>query len=92
MLRLENWLLCSRDLYRAPETQRPSLQGIITGHDTVVDGSILKTSPIASVQANVVTTESGSTYLLGTPDPKYIKWCEENGVHVPTDEVPIKCR
>jgi len=83
-----------KDPYAAPET------GLcLTGYrdpepdPAGVDRKIL-TSLVVDVRGRRVKTASGSTYILQTPDPDFVKWCRENGVHDPTTdpENPIKDR
>lgn len=58
-------VVVSGDVYVAPEMRRFHLQGEATW--ALKDGVPLKitTSPIASVKGRVVTTVSGSVYILG---------------------------
>jgi hypothetical protein len=90
--RLENWNTVGYgDRYGPPELVSLHLQGDIYGREPrFKDGSFVTTSRIVKVEGNKVETYSGSTYELGTPDPIFVKWCQDNGHHVPTPEEPIK--
>ena len=84
MKNLENWSVTLRgDYYTPPEACSKCLQGLNE------DGFNIVTSPIVAVNGRVVTTYSGSVYLLGTVDPNYLDWLKDN--NMPYDEVnPIK--
>jgi len=89
--RLENW--CTRsdaNPYLPPESQRLYLSGEVYNHPSYEDGHRISTSCINKIYGNVITTKSGTLYVLGEPDPDFIKHCKEVGCHVPTKEVPIK--
>ncbi len=90
MYRLENWSTGVRNPYLAPEQQALYLHGDVYDRPSYEDGESISTTRIANVDGNVITTRSGSVYLLGEPDPKFIEYCKEQGVYVPTKEVPIK--
>lgn len=84
---LERWSL--QPVYGGSEYAEPQrgLRGYRNGEAMPV-----RTSRIVAVAGNKVTTASGSTYILGEPDPQYIKWCLAHGCHVPTPEEPIKLK
>jgi len=91
MYRLENWCVRSdANPYQPPEMQSIYLSGEVYDHTRWEDGERISTSNIKKADGNVITTQTGSVYTLGEPDPEYIKYCEDNGGHVPTKEVPIK--
>ena len=91
-MRLENWSVTgSADLYTPPERQSRRLQGEVYDNPKFEDGERIYTSLIMVVDGNVISTRN-SVYTLGEPDPKYVEWCQENGHHVPTPELPIKVR
>ncbi len=90
MYRLENWCTRINDPYAAPELQSIYLHGAVHDHPSFEDGKSISTSNIVDVKGNKITTSSGSVYLLGEPDLMFVAYCIENGVHVPTKEVPIK--
>jgi len=91
-MRLENWLVTGTpDPYQPPEQQRKQISGEVYGHPTRRDGQRIRTTPICSVDGNVVTTQN-SVYTLGEPAPEFVEWCRENGHHVPTPEEPLKVK
>ncbi len=90
MCRLEKWYTRVSSPYAAPEQQAIYLHGEVFDHPSFQDGKTIGTSRIIDVNGNKITTKSGTMYLLGEPDPEFVEYCEENGVHVPTKEVPIK--
>lgn len=88
---LENWSTVSGgDEYTAPECRTLNLHGEVYGHPRFEDGKVIVSSEISKINCRFVTTRSGSLYWLGKPDPNFVKWCEENGGHVPTQMEPIK--
>ena len=91
-MRIEQWSITAvqRSLYDPPEAQRFRLQGKVYGHPLHTDGKSLVTSDIVHVEGAHVETHSGSFYVLGEPNEKYVEWCREQGHHVPTPEEPIK--
>ena len=90
-IRIENWsVTSSADKYTPPECARLRLMGEVYGHRHFTEGERISTSYIVCVRGNIVETSSGSVYQLGVPAQEYIKWCVEKGVHVPTEEEPIK--
>lgn len=79
-MRLENWAVVSHaDAYTPPEMARKQLVGLVYGHHRIPDGEHVRTSDLAKVQGRTVTTVSGSVYELGTVNPDYRLWAEENG-------------
>lgn len=90
MYRLENWSVTMANPFGAPETGG-SMHGKVYGHPRFDDGDKVTTSKIKDVDTStgghVVITHSGSRYLLGEPNPDYIKWLEENG-HDPEKPFP----
>jgi hypothetical protein len=97
---LENWQIITDDRliqdledgYKAPEMYPIYIQGDVYGSDQFMDGKFIATSMVQSVNGNCVTTKSGSVYQLGKPDEDYVKWCKDNGHHVPTENEPIKLK
>lgn len=88
---LKNWCVRSdASPYQPPELAKIYLSGEVYDHPAFPEGKRISTSNIKEINGPYVTTNSGSVYLLDEPDPKFVKFCEENGVHVPTKEVPIK--
>lgn len=79
MYRLEQWkIITSDDGYTAPELQRKTLAGRVFDNPNFEDGTKIFTSRPVKVEGKIVTTMSGSQYLLGELDPKYAKWVKEN--------------
>lgn len=86
MPRLENWFITLRtstgDAYAAPEThdRYPVLSGDVYDHPDHRDGTPVLTSKVLCIRmdANKALTKSRE-YELGTIDPKWLEWCEENG-------------
>ncbi len=81
---LTNWSVCrgSSDPYKAPEQVGSALQGTVQGHPhpNIQDGKNVITSRIVGAVNRLITTASGSVYrLVGSPDPKFVKFCEDNG-------------
>jgi len=89
---LENWSVAAIPLgeWDPPEFQRLQLRGEVFNHPGFRHGEFIRTSDIKQVDGSRVTTSGGSVYVLGTPDRLYVKWCRENGHHVPTQEEPLK--
>ena len=82
MSRLEQWAVVRAQIspYMAPEQPLQCLQGILSDHGRMPDGSDVTTSPIIGKrlvdlgigeQRYVVVTRSGTEYLLGAIDPLY---------------------
>jgi hypothetical protein len=72
MYKLENWSTTSQsDAYTAPECLEIILQGNVYGNPKFRDGDHILTSCIVSMVGRVITTYSGSKYLLGKIDPKF---------------------
>ena len=91
---LKCWRVCiipRNDFLRLPELSSIQLAGAVYGHSRYEDGHRISTSPIREVDGRRVVTQSGSTYLLGDPDPRYLTWLEEQGVAF-DPENPIKVR
>ena len=91
LVRIEQWGLGSDedDVYRAPETRRHCLRGVIYGHHRKPDGSSVQTSPVVSVNGREVTTKSGTIYLLGEPHPDYVEYLRGIGRSIDPEQ-PIK--
>jgi hypothetical protein len=66
------------------------LRGRVYNHSHIPDGIYVRTTPIKNIEGNKITTQNGSIYELGEPDEKYIQWCRDNNLYVPTAEEPIK--
>jgi hypothetical protein len=99
---IDCWSLNTRfdNPYIAPECYYPSVCGKVYSHVYTdgrtgkEDGTVITTSAVNKTEKTpkgmVVTTLSGSRYLLGDPDPAYINYCEDNGYHVPTKDKPFR--
>lgn len=49
-------------------------------HPDVPDGSLIETTSITNIVDNKVTTETGITYYLMTPEAKYAEFLKTNGL------------
>jgi hypothetical protein len=84
---LENWSVrTGGDAFTPPERVLRCLVGF-----RVEDSEEIITSPIDSVDGRSVRTMSGSVYILGAPDPAWLRWMLDNGVPY-DDERPIRAR
>jgi hypothetical protein len=90
MIILEKWGIVSTNPFMAPERQTKfSLKGIVYNHPIKEDGKEVVTSFITNIEGNIVTTYSGSKYILGPPNPEYLEFLNKNGfVFDPAD--PLK--
>jgi hypothetical protein len=72
---LNDWVIVCLDTnpYLPPEARMPALNGCVFGHTRFVDGIRVTTSPIKSRIGDVIETESGTVYALGSVDPDYEK-------------------
>lgn len=86
---LKDWSVVALSPYSPPEAGS-LLTGFVYGHPKHSDGTEIRTSPIVKSDKNLVTTYSGSVYELDEPDPIFVEYCKQAGVHVPTKENPIK--
>lgn len=64
--------------YAPPELAGKALVGVVIGHPRKIDGSRIKTSTIRTVEGRLVTTWSGTVYLLQDPCPEYREWLREH--------------
>jgi hypothetical protein len=77
--RLEMWCVTplSASPYTPPECQAHGLHGTVYGHPSrhFFDGDSITTSEVVSLRAEgdnaIVTTRTGTNYLLGQVDPDY---------------------
>lgn len=84
---LSNWSTTTdQNPYSAPELHRLFLVGELSC------GKIVRTSPVNNVNGRFVETDSGTIYELLGPNPDFVKFCEQNGSHVPTEQQPIKLK
>jgi hypothetical protein len=92
-IRIEEWSVKTLpgQEYMAPEVAVRVLEGRVYGHPRKPDGRMIVTSDLVSAEGRVVKTHSGSVYLLGAIDPKYLAWMRENGFEY-DPENPIKMR
>lgn len=67
------------DGYMAPELVGKVLTGVVTGHSRKPDGTKIETSRIVAVVGRIVTTQSGSSYMLGTPSQAYVEYLAASG-------------
>jgi hypothetical protein len=79
------------DSYLPPESQSVEIRGYIYGHSDWSDGELIHTSPIVSVEGNLVKT-THNTYRLLKANSRYYNYCLANNLHLPTDEEPIKLK
>jgi len=82
-VRLDNWSVTysKKDWYTPPELASVSLQGIITGHETIPDGSHAKTGTILEAEGRIVTTNESPTTIkvhLGRIRPEYRRWLRKH--------------
>ena len=71
---LHKWALYDNsNPYAAPEISK-CLRGFRDNETKQV-----VTSPIVEVNGNIVTTYSGSTYMLEDIDPEYLQWLKDRG-------------
>jgi hypothetical protein len=91
MIRLENWACVMKDPYKAPEQQGIRLRGIAFGHPKHASGTKVTTSPVVAAIGRQVKTASGSTYVLGEPDPSYVDFCTAHDKHIDPNQ-PIKVK
>lgn len=93
-IRIEQWAVVEdADPYVAPEMRRRYLRGQVFGHPNPrhADGKTVTTSRIINVDGRRVKTNSGSTYVLGEPDPAYVEFCRS--INQTMDELnPIKVK
>ena len=89
---LKNWRIVHPDTdgFMAPEQLIPQLKGQVYNSKKYGPGEMIRTSPIASVDGKVVTTESGTEYTLSEPNEAYVEHCKAQGWHVPTADEPIR--
>ncbi len=91
-MRLEDWSIKCRSAspYTPPELMGQKVSGAVYGSRWFKDGERITTSVILRVDGSQIQTASGSLYYLGEPSEDYVRWCLEQGCHVPTPEEPIK--
>lgn len=72
---IENWYLGVSPifLFLAPEDKNLRMFGDVSGHPSFEDGQEILTTRVVSKTGSVVTTASGTKYLIGEPAPEYEK-------------------
>lgn len=84
---LNNWFTRFYYRFRAPEINIWCIAG------TLESGKEIKTSAVVAYDGSVITTESGSQYLLLSPDREWIKWLVEQGCKkCPSEQVHLAVR
>ena len=79
MVQLNNWAVVhSQDPFLAPEQRGLHLTGDVEGHPKFPNGKRVCTSEVKDFKGRVITTESGTEYLLGDPSPEYREWLQAN--------------
>jgi hypothetical protein len=91
IVKIENWstVNLAGTPFSAPEPVTLYLQGNIYGHPDHDDGNCVTTNYIISVDERIVTTASGTKYLLGEEDPIWLEWLEKNNIEFDSEN-PIK--
>lgn len=91
-VRIENWSITSKATpYTPPECHFIRIHGEVYGHPMFDDGAEVTTSDVLEVSGSVVQTRSRE-YILGDPNPDYVKWCLDNNMSPPTPEEPIRVK
>lgn len=79
-------------IYQPPELRTPFLSGKCKRYEGR-GLEFISTSYIKKVEGRVVTTFSGSQYLLMEPAEDYVTYCLEKGCHDPRNKIePIKTK
>ena len=81
--RIIDWeVVGQRTPYQAPEAMTAHLQGYVYNHpsDKVSDGDFVTTSEMVDSSGVVVTTKSGTEYILGTINDGYHKYIKDSGL------------
>ena len=65
--------------------------GCLSGLPANRDGKSIRTSPVVAAAGRIVTTHSGSRYILGEPMEAYVDWLRGLGVEL-DDENPLGVR
>ena len=89
-VRIECWSTIEEqnNPFLPPEVKDLRIRGRVYGHPGQIDGSLIKTSRIQSIQGKVIYTLN-TLYELGEPDPDFIKWMKSEGISFNPDE-PIR--
>jgi len=81
--RIVDWRVVSSGTpYTAPEARTAHLQGDVYNHpsDKISDGDCVTTSEMVDSSGVVVTTKSGTEYILGTINDEYLKYIKDSGL------------
>ena len=89
-IRLSEWAVGSYNPYQAPESATGYLIGKVSGHKKFTDGDEITTTRIVAARGRLITTHSGTQYLLdGPPKEDYVKFCKDHNVVLDLEN-PIK--
>lgn len=77
-VKIHRWSLVCDDAFKAPEINTQRLTGRVYGHPNFKNGCRITTTKVInlSLTDKKVTTRN-TTYILGTPDPKFLKFLKE---------------
>ncbi len=95
MRTINNWCLVAatgdifHDVFGYPYAE-PNGPNLSVAGELEENGKGLRTSSVRSYENSIITTYSGSKYLLGQVRQDYVEWCRKNGYHIPTNEQPVK--
>ena len=87
---IQNWSVCIHpglSVFMDPAGFK-SVQGQCNSRPEL--GPNITTSPVIKIVGRRITTETGSRYVLGKPNPEFVEWCRVNGHHVPSRKHPMK--
>jgi hypothetical protein len=85
---LDNWAVCIKNPYQAPEIAEVSLSGEVYDHPCFLAGDKVYTTTILRSEGRKVWTKN-TCYTLGKPAPSYVAWCKENGITIDPNN-PVK--
>jgi len=83
LARIIDWSVVGRRTpYMAPECMTSHLQGNVYNHPSpdVSNGDFVTTSNMVDSSGVVVTTSSGTKYILGTVNDDYLKYIKDSGL------------
>jgi hypothetical protein len=82
-IKIDNWSVCcdNFDPYMAPEQIISSLHGTVYNHPLHTNGKEICTTSIKEVNGRMVTTKSGTVYVLGKIDKNYRKFLKKHYPH-----------
>lgn len=91
---IENWSTAVHpsldNPYIPPECQGLSIVGQCPARPGFEEQ--ICTSPIVRINGRRVCTSNNSRYVLGRPNPEFVKTCREKGWYVPTHKHPLRQR